>query len=237
LPTLPKFFPYAYEIQKVMDLMARRKGEGSLFRRGKIWSVAVSLDGRRYDKVLGTSNRTEAESRAKEFIQLLPSLGYQNATVKSVGLPLKDVWKKFSVKATCSPRTLDGYESNWKAFLLWAKQEGLENTLAIKQHHVDDFLEMLRRNKHQKRLPCKETTVRTLKVVKRVFKFIGHGDIWANARVPFHCVEKPKRTGFTEEELQTIQSAFDDPKIEMYAKPEMETIHHLALHTGLRLGD
>ncbi len=216
--------------------MARRKGDGTLFKRGTVWNVAFRLDGKRYDKALGTADRLEAEFRAKQYIETFSSLGMRQAKIRAVGVPLHEVWGIFKTKADCSAITLAGYENAWVQLRAFLKKNGVRDTSRLNPSIAEQWMESLKGKKVRGRVIGMETLVRLCKGAGRVLKLAACIDPFRDISKP-RCTDKATRAAFTAEELDAIRNAFLNPSIECYAKKEMEAAHYISLNTGLRRED
>lgn len=137
--------------------MARRKGDGTLFTRGETWDVAFKLDGKRCDKALGTSGRADAEFRAKQCIETLPSLGMRQAKIRAVGISLHDVLGVFKSKADCAAIIFAGYGNAWTQFRAFLKRYGVCDASRIAPMLAEQWMECLKGKKVRGRVIGLET--------------------------------------------------------------------------------
>lgn len=216
--------------------MARQKGDGTLFKRGEIWYVAFKINKIRYDKALGTSDKTEAEIRAKHYIETFQALGIRQAKIRTVGIPLYEVWKIFRSKADCSRITFAGYENAWEQFTEFLKKNGVRDTSRLNPALAEEWMESLKHKRVRGRAIGMETVGRLCKGVSRVLKLAGCTNPFKDISKP-RCTDKSAREAFSDEELKAIAKIFSNKKIKCYAKSEMEAAHYISLNTGLRRED
>ena len=104
--------------------MAREKGTGSLQReKSGRWTLRVGVNGRRYSRSTGTTDRAKAERCLERFLSPL-GLGVKK-------LPLADAWLEY-IKSPCrrelAPSTMNAKRLIWMSFARWLKnvQRSLE---------------------------------------------------------------------------------------------------------------
>jgi hypothetical protein len=108
----------------------RRKGEGYLFKRGSIFYVEYTVRGKKKAKSLATTNRIEAERRAKELLEpamraktkeevVLHVAKARQVMEKSRSTPLSAVWtlyEKSQNRPESSPGTMRNYKRDFEKF-------------------------------------------------------------------------------------------------------------------------
>lgn len=227
---------------------ARGKGEGTLKLRGGIYHAQVTINGKTYYRSTKTGNLREAKANLAKFVALF-SAENKKAILKNISLRLQgiqgeideaeaqkpalsiaDAWNAYE-RATnrpdSGPRTLSGYEGQYKIFENWIKEKH-PNTIELRhvtQDIANEFISHIGAsrsantyNKYKTFLNCfwevlKETGKLTINPWSKIRRKIDIGH---------------SRRELTVEELcRVINSAVG----------EMKTLFAIAIYTGLRLGD
>ena len=227
---------------------ARGKGEGTLKLRGGIYHAQVTINGKTYYRSTKTGNIREAKANLAKFVALF-SAENEKAILKNISLRLQgiqgeideaeaqkpalyiaDAWNAYE-RATnrpdSGPRTLSGYEGQYKIFENWIKDKH-PNTIELRhitQEVADEFIG----NIGATRSPNTYNKYKTfLNCFWEVLKEYGKLTInpWAKIRRKIDVGHS--RRELTVEELQHVISA---------ATGEMKTLFAIGIYTGLRLGD
>ena len=95
--------------------MAREKGRGNLQKeKSGRYTLRVGINGRRYSRSTGTTDREKAERALERFIAPL-GLG-------ATRLPLADAWQRYEMspnRRDIAKVTLDSKRAVWMSFSRW----------------------------------------------------------------------------------------------------------------------
>jgi integrase len=216
--------------------MTRKKGCGTLIRRGDKWNLVLSGgDGKRQWHSLGKCiDKIEADLKSDEFLkELRKGELLEQAKAKAIGLTLKNVWMAFKGKADCGLVTLAGYDTKWRNFLSFIKllHPDIESTAQLNQSIGHRYVEWL-----SLKAIGPDTVKRHLRWVGFILRTVTGEDPFKSVPSP-KVTEKAVRKGFSPADLDAMRKVFEDGQIECLYKSEMEAAHYIALNTGLRLED
>src|SRR5438128_11259286 len=106
-----------------MTKTKRRKGTGSLFRRGNVWWYALTVRGATERKSTGCTNRDDAAMALRERIKEVKRDGVKRALVRpkkiTVETLLTTLRDHYTAAGKASTATIGGYLKAWEASPLW----------------------------------------------------------------------------------------------------------------------
>lgn len=228
----------------------RKKGNGTLEKRGNVWIARWTVDGVRFSQSTGTSNRREAEKVLEETTAPF-RLGGEQRTLETLSarvqgvkaeiqqfedgkpaLPLLGGWSAYvasTKRPDTGPDTMRMYESQYSRLVAWMKENRPE-VLELRQVNPETakaFSQSL-----GKELSANSFN-KYMTLFRRMWKVLG-----AEARLTCNPWDKeeirPKqqaghsRRELTLEELAGVCAAVSG---------ELRTLFATGLYTGLRLGD
>jgi integrase len=233
--------------------MARLKGQGYIFKRGKTFYLQFEVNGKRKTLSLRTTLRREAEIKAKEFLE--PALHskskeeviFHAAKAKKIitasSIKLENVWKEYlqnPSRPDSSKGTLGNHERHWNNFVAWLKGAYSSKTRLseIDENIAKEYAYYLW--SIQKRKISAGTFnyhMKSLTLITRVLMSKGGLDTnpWQN--ITRKTEIKQQRKEFNNEQIQQIFDSFDDKTLKITYKEEYGVLFHIAAFTGLRLID
>ena len=206
--------------------MAREKGTGSLQReKSGRWTLRVGVNGRRYSRSTGTTDRAKAERCLERFLSPL-GLGVKK-------LPLADAWLEY-IKSPCrrelAPSTMNAKRLIWMGFARWMEQNHLEvsELTDVSYEHIAEYLSCIRLD------VCASTYNSRICVLREMFRALSERagvveDPWRSVRL--RADDSHSRRELTLDELDRLMEAAEK------AGPEWRMLFMVGIYTGLRLGD
>ena len=191
----------------------------SLYKRGSIWHAYVSIDGVRYHKSTGTSNRRQAETILRQFHDELNERRHRLPQLKPE-MTFGELTAHFIAGGMGKPHSLDRL-SHLLPFFTDMPLLHI-NTSAIRKY---------RQERHREKKLTVATVNRDLSVLRRVLYWaVEEGYLSANplGRLRMERERRTKRPVMSLREEQLL----------LAASPEhLQRIILCALHTGMRRGE
>ena len=238
-PTAPDAAAPESEEQEVRK--NRAKGAGSLFKRGKFWSVRWMVNGRVYVRSTKEGNRKKAEKVAESILapfqtrkeeEILQTLAARVEGLKRETniLPLDKAWDKFDAslaRKTVSPLVNRIYHSRFRAFVAWMKENRPEvsEMRAVTDADAEAFMRAVRAKKSPKTFNDYRA------VLSQMWRILAD-----DARLdsnPWQKIQPLERETHVRRELSVDELAAVVERTE----GEMRVLFALGIYTGLRLGD
>jgi len=226
------------------------KGTGHIFKRGKIFYLQYDVNGKRHVQSLKTSIEKEAKKKAKVILEpaiaadtkekVMFNVASARKLIYKKSIKLSDVWQLY-LKTPTRPdsglETLKRYGQYFSRFKQWltvnypAIQElgNVSEDIAI---HYADFIwgqgvSGKTFNTHMQAIKL---------IIKNLQKKSGLDEN------PFYSIgrkveNKLSRKEFSEIQVLEILNSFNDPKLILEDKEEMEMLFNFGIWTGLRLID
>jgi len=216
--------------------MSGRPYSGYLHKRGSIWWLTLSWQGRRFQTSLHTTDRREAEKNRDDFVRPL-RLNDKVSAIKALislmdktkldalqpsRIPVKDIWTHFTPTHGSSGRVtsqhLQQKQSHLESFCDWTKASFMDE--------VDASMAMEYRTWLQKKDSLTATTINK--------HIMGLHSIWALSPFPSPWKLKPlkirceSRDALTLDEIRTVIAKADG---------ELRLLLIVGAYTGMRLGD
>ncbi|MDD5728138.1 MAG: site-specific integrase [Victivallales bacterium] len=227
----------------------RNKGAGTIFKRGKRYYLQYMINGAVKKVSLKCTGKKEAEQKAAELLPTLQANTKEQVALhvaearklaKRNMLRLENAWKlylKNPARPDSSEGTLGNYQRMWNKFADWMKIH-YQSVVGLQEITEDIALE------YSEYLWDKGLSANTynyhIQAIKLVLKTLSRqADL---AKNPFDIVarkveKKQSRKELSEVEVLKIIESFNDPKLSLMNKKEMEVLFHLGIWTGLRLVD
>jgi len=226
------------------------KGKGYVFKRGKIFYLQYDVNGKRFVQSLKTKIEKEAQDKAKEILE--PALAADTKekvmfnvasarkllTIKSI--KLSKAWELFletSTRPDSGPATLNGYKRFFLRFIQWLAKNypTIQDLGKITEEIAIEYADSVWAQ------GVSGTTFNNhMQAIKLIFKHLQKkAGLDEN---PLHSIgrkveNKISRKEFSEAQVLKILNSFNDPKLILKDKEEMEVLFHLGAWTGLRLID
>ncbi|MFZ0321074.1 MAG: tyrosine-type recombinase/integrase [Candidatus Sulfotelmatobacter sp.] len=188
----------------------------TLYRRGRKYSIQLWVDGIRYLKATGTTNRREAEAIEREFREELNRKRHQIREA-SPDMTFAELSAKFLVDGSPRPHHLDRLKILLPYFGEW-------RIGTISKPAVREF-----RTARHKAKKLTETTVnRDVEVIRHLLYWaVDEGYLTANPLTHIH-LPKPRR------KPQPVMTLEEEDKALRAAAPHMQDIAIAALDAGMR---
>ena len=206
--------------------MAREKGRGNLQKeKSGRYTLRVGINGRRYSRSTGTTDREKAERALERFIAPL-GLG-------ATRLPLADAWQRYEMspnRRDIAKVTLDSKRAVWMSFSRWMEKFHVEigHLAEVTDEAVAEYLT-------QFRCHHSATTYNNhVCALREVFRLLADKagvahDPWAG--VCLLADDSVSRRELTIDELGRLHAAASK------AGAEWRLLFMTGTYTGLRLGD
>ena len=206
--------------------MAREKGRGNLQKeKSGRYTLRVGINGRRYSRSTGTTDREKAERALERFIAPL-GLG-------ATRLPLADAWQRYEMspnRRDIAKVTLDSKRAVWMSFSRWMEKYHVEigHLAEVTDEAVAEYLT-------QFRCHHSATTYNNhVCALREVFRLLADKagvayDPWAG--VCLLADDSVSRRELTIDELGRLHAAASK------AGAEWRLLFMTGTYTGLRLGD
>jgi len=236
-------------IQKgYMRMSERQKGQGHLFKRGKIWCLRFTLNGKRKTVSLKTTLKSAAEKLSKTYLPVISAetreeLAAHVAIAKKLknenkALPVSEAWEHFlkhPARPELNKSTLAGYDRAWRLF---EESIDVEFIGQVETKQTNLFAQQLWESKVS--TSTFNNYIGNLKVMFRLL--LEPAGLESN---PFDTIPRKKRKTekhqrLSDEQFKSIIAVFDNPeKYNCYIKnvDEVKTLIFLGAFTGLRLKD
>ena len=206
--------------------MAREKGRGNLQKeKSGRYTLRVGINGRRYSRSTGTTDREKAERALERFLAPL-GLG-------ATRLPLADAWQRYEMspnRRDIAKATLDSKRAVWMSFSRWMEKYHVEigHLAEVTDEAVAEYLT-------QFRCHHSATTYNNhVCALREVFRLLADKagvahDPWAG--VCLLADDSVSRRELTIDELGRLHAAASK------AGAEWKLLFMTGTYTGLRLGD
>ena len=206
--------------------MAREKGRGNLQKeKSGRYTLRVGINGRRYSRSTGTTDREKAERALERFLAPL-GLG-------ATRLPLADAWQRYEMspnRRDIAKATLDSKRAVWMSFSRWMEKYHVEigHLAEVTDEAVAEYLT-------QFRCHHSATTYNNhVCALREVFRLLADKagvahDPWAG--VCLLADDSVSRRELTIDELGRLHAAASK------AGAEWKLLFKTGTYTGLRLGD
>ncbi len=206
--------------------MAREKGRGNLQKeKSGRYTLRVGINGRRYSRSTGTTDREKAERALERFLAPL-GLG-------ATRLPLADAWQRYEMspnRRDIAKATLDSKRAVWMSFSRWMEKYHVEigHLAEVTDEAVAEYLT-------QFRCHHSATTYNNhVCALREVFRLLADKagvvhDPWAG--VCLLADDSVSRRELTIDELGRLHAAASK------AGAEWRLLFMTGTYTGLRLGD
>jgi integrase len=188
----------------------RKKGTGSLFRRGNVWWYALTVRGATERKSTDCTNRDDAATALRERIKEVKCQGVKRALVRPTKITVKTLIttlrSKYENDGKASADTIGGYVKAWEASSLWHRDAN--------ELRYDDFDRQAREwqtqpwqamEKGAKRIVSNATINRRMALLSAAYRF-GRKKLGLTVLPEFpHLPEKGRLTDkFSQAEIETI---------------------------------
>jgi len=230
--------------------MARQKGQGYIFKRGKTFYLQFDVNGQRKTVSLKTSDRREAAKKAKEFLSPVEAKTKESIamhiaearklTVKDK-VPINKAWELFYKSSlrrqNTSEGTLTNYQRNWKAFSTWLKSAF---PVAVSLSRVDLNIASEYANHLWNTGISASTYNYHLGALSTITKVLMHSaglndNVWEHIARK-HAKKQGKKRLYLDGVLKILE-VFSDDKFKPMHKRELEILFHIGIFTGMRLVD
>ena len=206
--------------------MAREKGRGNLQKeKSGRYTLRVGINGRRYSRSTGTTDREKAERALERFLAPL-GLG-------ATRLPLADAWQRYEMspnRRDIAKVTLDSKRAVWMSFSRWMEKYHVEagHLAEVTDEAVAEYLTQFRchhsATTYNNHVCALREVFRTLAEKAGVVR-----DPWAG--VCLLADDSVSRRELTLDELGRLHDAASK------AGAEWRLLFMTGIYTGLRLGD
>ena len=235
--------------------MARQKGEGYIFKRGKFFYLQFDVAGKRKIISLKTTERREADAKADELLkpavnardkeEVLLHAARARKLVTTSSINLVNVWNEYlkhSSRPDSSPGTLGNYERHWNNFIDWLKEVHPEivKLSQITPETARKYAAYLWEEKDRKiTANTFNYHMKSLALITRILKGKAGLDVnsWTADNISRKTELKQRRKEFSREQVNQIFDSFQNETLHLMHKPEMEVLFKIAAFTGLRLVD
>jgi integrase len=211
-----------------MKKKRRKKGTGSLLKRGGVWSYVLKEGGKRERKTTGCTNRDDAEAFVRERIKELKKQGTKVAFERpqkiTVEMLITTLRSKYEEDGKACADTIGGYVKAWEASPLWHRDAN--------ELRYDDFDRQAREWQttpwQSKRIISNATINRRIALLSAAYHF-GRKKLGLTYLPEFpHLPENSRLTDkFSEAEIEAICANFPDDYADVF---------RFACATGVRKG-
>lgn len=227
--------------------MAKTTGLGHLFKRGKVWQLAWTVNGVKKSKSLNTTNKDDAITEQKRMmglhhqIQTTEDVIHHTAKAKSLisnkTIKLEKVWSDYEknfYRPTSSKGTLGNHSRNWKQLKLWIEEKHPE----IKT--LNDITKELA-VEYSNFIWNKNLTGDTFKQKIASIKMI-YRTLMDEKKTPFDGIKKETgknigHEGFSKEQMIKIHQTLDNPDFEIRDREEFHVVCYIGQFCGFRFAD
>lgn len=227
--------------------MAKTTGLGHLFKRGKVWQLAWTVNGVKRAKSLNTTNKEDAITEQKRMmglqhqIQTTEDVIHHTAKNKKLitlnTIKLDKVWDEYDknfYRPTSSPGTLGNHERNWKQLKNWLNEKHPEiKTLneITKEIAVEYSNYLWQGGIHGDTFKLKLTSIKMI-----------YRTLMEEKKTPFDGIKKETgnnigREGFTDAQMAKIHELLNDPDFELEDKDEWKVVCKIGQYFGFRFVD
>ena len=227
-----------------------RKGEGHIFKRGSIYYLQFSINGKRIVHSLKTKDRVAAQQNAKELTSLNSEIINKELTIIKIAeaknilspkrIKVKDIWKTYldnPSRPDSSESTLKSYKSAINLFVKWIENnhKSTKNLIQVTDEIAGRFANFLWNNQKV----SERTYNAYIKALCLVFRVLTKNvsNPFAKENISRKHEKQQKHFKFSDEELKIILNIFNDTDLKTMHKEEMEVLFYIGAFTGLRLID
>lgn len=226
------------------------RNRGYIFKRGEVYYLQYTINGKRKKVCLNASNQREAEKKRDELLNPILTLTSQKDIIHHIAeakkiyqpkrFPISTLWDKFEkdlVRKGSTDDTVIRLKYKWNNFLVWIQEKHSEIsnlneiTKDIAKEYADALLDTGISNK-----VYNETINLLFRIINQ---YKDEADIHYNpfdkANIPRRIKSPISRKEFTEE--ATLKLLESIPKIGLPNCRELEVLFHIGSWSGLRLKD
>jgi len=191
----------------------------SLYKRGSVWWMYVMIDGVRYAKSTGTSNRRKAEIIARQYEDELNDMRHR-LPQRDPAMTFGQLAARFIADGMAKPHSLDRLNH-----LLPSFSDVLLTDL------TQSLVRKYRQERHKEKTLKDATVNRDLSVLRRIVNWgVEEGILSANPLGRLH-MERERRT------KRPVMSLREERALMAAAPEHLRRIILCALHTGMRRGE
>jgi len=235
--------------------MARQKGSGYIFKRGKFFYLQFDVAGKRKIISLKTTERREADAKANELLspavnardkeEVILHAARARKLVTASSINLANVWNEYlkhSSRPDSSPGTLGNYERHWNNFTDWLKEVHPEivKLSQITPETARKYAAYLWEEKDRKiTANTFNYHMKSLALITRILKGKAGIDVnpWTADNISRKTELKQRRKEFSREQVNQIFDSFQNEALHILNRQEMGALFKIAAFTGLRLID
>ncbi|MBN2643271.1 MAG: tyrosine-type recombinase/integrase [Victivallales bacterium] len=225
--------------------MARKKGAGSIRRRGDSFYHRIKIDGKEKITRLKATNLEDAEkevgkyqimAEAQSDIEVAFFVGRQKNIIQAAsGISVREAFSKFkqnSSRPECTDKTLGQHERCWQDFTGWLS---VNHPQAINLKDIDEAIAVDYFN-YVASIKNPRTFNQVRNTLKLMLRTLERGNN------PFATIRKKHedtkvKKEFTLEQLENIFRIIPLEGLSLMYRAEMELLFYLGAYTGLRLKD
>jgi integrase len=224
----------------------RSKGAGTIYKRGKYFYLEYTINGQKSKVSLKTTNRKEAEVKAKDLLPVLQASTKEQIAVhvaeakklrRQSGLLIEKIWQEY-LKQPNRPdsgvNTLRGYERVINKFVKWLRSMHPEINRAIQ---IDTAIAGEYCNELWNGGISARTYNAYLQPLKLIFGIILDSaalDINPFGKISKKIEEQESRKEFSREQVILIFEAFEDNQLHLLYKEQMMVMFNICCWTGSR---
>ena len=227
-----------------MKTKSRKKGAGTLVLRGKVFEARWVVDGRKFSRSTGETNRREAEKKLAEFVAPFQAKG-EAETLAALSerikgaeeragdsLRLADAWAAYEgsmERGAVSDFTLGVYRSRFGAFVEWMRRHfpAVAEVRAVTEEHAEGFMREIAAAKSGKTFNDYRA------ILLQVWRILSHDKRARLVGNPWQGIKPRDKDTFTRRELTVEELASVIASVD----GEMRVLFAVGIYTGLRLGD
>ncbi len=233
-----------------MGKKGQAKGAGHLFKRGRVYYIQYTVNGKRIVQSLKTTDKTVAQKLANEKAALTSEVTNRELTVLKIAeaknivsnnrIKVDEIWEKFlnePSRPDSSANTLKSYKSAVNLFSEWlTKHHPSARYIAqVTDATGADFANFL----WQEHKVSERTYNAYIKALFLIFRVLNK-DIrnpFAKENISRKNENQQGRYKFTEQEIDKVLNIFADTGLKTMYKDQMEILFYIGAFTGLRLID
>jgi integrase len=226
------------------------KGKGHIFKRGKIFYLQYDINGKRFVQSLKTKIEKEAQNKAKEILEpalaadtkekVMFNVASARKLLSKKSIKISKAWELFldtSTRPDSGPATLQCYKSFFLRFKQWlaVNHPIIQDLGRVTEEIAVEYADFV-----WAQGVSGKTFNNHLQAIKLIFNHL-HKKAGLDEN-PFHSIgrkveNKLSRKEFSESQVLKMLNSFNDPKLILKDKEEMEVLFHIGAWTGLRLID
>ena len=244
--------------------MARRKGQGSIYRKvkGGTYYLQYTINGKKKrvslkvthlkDKSLDGKIISGAESKAREILESIHTARTKEAIVNFVAeqrsiigkskINFHDVWCEFEKKyrKSISSGTMQNYSNHWKAFKGWLA-DGYPEINQLRQingHIAEEYCNYLAATKKLSASTYNQhrgTMIVLFNILRESAGIIENP--WNGTERKNPKNDTISRKPLSDDEIKTLLDFIDSEKFILSNQQEWKLLFYLGVYTGMRLVD